>query len=960
MSEENDQLDFEKFNTNFTEIINWVTLDVTIREIAEDNKTLIHDLSTYDSKTAVPILASLLTLPEYQSNCIRLEILVALAVVYCRGQKKAHITQARQWFYMIGKSQCVMGEDPAEDIFVSLLLGEQRDYRLLGGIWEGAGFNTQLIFDVIRTMPDEGIYGQIKKSVHALLIISDIVCENAGLHRYQLGSDERHSELSSNNIPGRDPLASRVTFAFADLKKYGIKRADINPFILQTQMRNTLANQKIGGSYLDRYPLIIQTNTQFVVALPSSLTVAIRNFVIENIIDNGLVEAFDEILANKYAQLFYETPLLGGPTHAPLDWNKLGEHRWANFHLEVDDGYYISFHLFLPSIQTHTEGGFKSTYHMEGMLHKAVQESIKYTLAHFSGKSEFKEGLVVLVGCNWGKSYVTQSFELSRPDWRFQSITADDLVRLSWLEDMSPNYFWRIQDGLDAVKKAGVQIRNLSGIMNLIGWVRSNNGHFVPHESFPEIEVSAARPFEIIPPTDLLREVRAAVDQRYDRHCSLDNTGTWHDVRRLFPGPFFYNKSSRHVYASINAVRSGAMTSIYEGAFCLWISVKAPHITNKGTQYRLFEMANEWLHRIGAILDVRAEIATATPILKVHIKFHDADPPEYAREKPKSENLASLCAIEAYEESNACKAVFKVGFLDGLLIAENVAERLFVRNISRAFLHLLGEENDSHEAKKIEAQVVQNNEARNIHFFHAQGFIDYVRDTLSNQLVAIDSVDDAAARIGLGWRVRERGDGNRLQGREACTEFLAKIVDVLVNEVVSELATFNRLSTLRLLIINCEKASVERDHWNRTSASLLGLHGQNPKSVSRIVEQMSKFAGASTASRVLIEIALCACPLEGGSKLSKIEMSKLIARAALIVQFGGLSNAIHYNVLAPEIKISPLGDILFRDEFGQLVVKPMLSQMIGDQFIENAPFQKKNYIENAPFQKKNYEEPNNS
>ena len=945
MSDETAKLDIEKIYKLVAETQKWATGDVTIQDIAEENKALIHELSDYTLSSAVSVLASLLTLPEHQSNCIRLEILVALAVVHCNGKKKAQLTQARQWFKRIGESHCVIGEDPAEDVFVSLVQDKQGDYRLLGGVWEGVGFNTQLFVDVIGTMPDEGVYKQIKESVHALLVISDIVCERAGLHRYQLGSENQQNILSINKVLKRDSLVSRVTIDLADLKEYGIKFTDIIPFILQPIMRCALNNQKIGASNLDRYPLIMESNTQFVVALPSSLTIAIRSFVIEHVLDNdALVEVFDSILANKYAQHHRETPLLGGAMHAPIYWRKSGGHRWASFCSEIDEGFYISFHHFLLSIKTYIDGGFKGVYLVDDALHKAVQGSINESIAHLADKPGFKAGLVVLVGCSWGKSYVTRRFKLNHPNWRFQIITADDLIRLSWLDEMSPEYLWRIQDGLDAVNEAGVQIENLSGILNLIGWVRSNDGHFIPNDSFPDCEVSSEKPLQIIPPTDLTRDIRATTDKRFDRHCSLDNTGKWHYVQRLFSNPLFHNESNHRVYASVNDLLSQTMTSVYESANNqLWISVSAPNIKNKDIQVRLFKMANEWMHRIGNALDVHAKSATASPILKVYIKFCDADPPEFARENPKSKTLESLCKIELCAESNACIAVFEVGFLDGFLIAENIAERLFVRNISRAFLHLLGEKNDSHEAKLIEDQIVLNNEARNFHLFRAQEFIDYVRDTLPNKLVTFDTVNDAAARTGLGWRIRERGQGSRIQGKKTCTKFLAEIVDLLVDDVVALLGRFDRLSTLKRLVGNCEKAYAESDHWNRTSASLLSMHGSDSKSINQIVEQLSKFAGASITTRVLIEIALCTCPLERGSKLSDIEMSKLMARVALIVHFGGLSDAIHYNVIAPEIRISPLGNILFRDEFGELVVKPMLSQVIGDQYIESTPFQKKNY-----------------
>jgi len=935
--------DWEKLNAIFAEHTRWANLSVTIGEITKANKSLIHDLSRYDSTVAVPLLASLFTLPKLQSHCIRLEILVALAVVHCRGRKKANISQAVRWFFQIGKSQCVAGEDPAEDVFVSLVQDRNGDYRLLEGVWEAAGFYTQRVLDVIATTPDTGHFGQVKKSVRALLVISDMVCEKARLHRYQLGSDGKYSTLSPRILPGRNALISRVTITFGELDKRGITPDDIEPFLFHPQMRADLPAQQIGLSYLDRCPLIVTSVKSLTVALPSALSVAMRDYAIASIIEGGFAETFDRALAQNYSKLFFDSPLLGGPTRAPVYWKKSGAHRWSNFHIKVDEGYFISFHLFLPSVLTHPDGGFKGVYRDEGTLTESLQASINQVLKHFEGQEDFKEGLVLAVGCGWGKGYDTQVIELDHHHWRFESMSAADLVRLSWLGDMNPSYFWRIQDGLEAVRKAGVQIFNASGILNLIGWVRSNRGHFVPHAELPQGVISPERPLNLWIPQNLLREVRAESDHGYDRHSAVDNAGTWHDVQHVSPSPFFSRESARRVYASMDDLRGGTLTSVYEGTLKLWMTVATPNISEREVEYRLWEMACEWLHRIGNALDESGGATTEIHNLKVYVEFLDGDPAKEGGEKPGLEDLFPLCIIEPHSEPNTCKAVFQAGFMAGFRIAENVAERLFVRTLARAYLHLRGVEDCDGEAEEVEARVVPNNDARSFHFFHAQHFTDYVRDTLPKELIAVDSIDDAATKIGLGGQVLKKGQSNKIEGKKACTDFLMKVVDVLLTEILEALKVFARISALTRLVANCEKATAEEDHWKRTSAAVLGLHGDEPGTVDRYIEQMSKFAGANIASRILIEIALCACPAEGGIQLSDIEMSKLIAHAALVIRIGGLSDAIYYNALIPELTISPLGDILFRDDFGRLVVEPMLTREMGNRFIANAPLQSKNY-----------------
>lgn len=712
-------------------------------------------------------------------------------------------------------------------------------------------------------------------------------------------------------------------------------------------MRDELAEQQVGLSYLERCPLIAYDAKHLTVALPSAVSVAVRDYVIAYIIENELTGTFDDMLAKNYSMLLFDTPLFGGPLRAPVRWMRSGTSRLSNFCLKIDEGYFVSFHLFLPSVQIHPYGGFKENFLDEGSLSDVLQTSINEVVKHFEGQDDFKEGLVVVVGCGWGKGYATNNFELSHQHWRFESMSVADLVRLSWLTDMSPSYFWRIQDGLEAIEKAGVEIVNPNGILNLIGWVRSNEGHFVPHAQLPQGEISAERPLLLNPPLNLLREVRADSDRSLDRHCVVDNAGLCHIVQHASPKPFFSSEITR-AYVSMDELREGRLTSVYEGAFKLWISVAAPDISRREVVYRLWEMATEWLYRIGDVLGGCEEVAGRLHNLKVYVEFRGVDPSKEWGDKPSFEELLSLCAVEAHSEPLACKAIFQPGFFAGFRIAENIAERIFVRTVVLSYLRLVSEKLEC-KAEEIANIIVKNDDARSFHLFHAQQFIDYVRDTLHQNLITVDPLDDAALKIGLGWRVLGKGEDCKIEGIEACTCFLGKVVDVLLAETVEALKKFNRLSTLTRLVANCEKANLEEDHWKRTSAAILGLHNNAPDTVARYVAQMSKFAGANIASRVLIEIALCVCPVDGGCRISDIELSKLIARAGLVARIGGLSDAIYYNALAPELTISPLGDILFRDDFGCLVVEPMLTRKVGDDFIANASLQKRNYEEPGVF-----------
>jgi hypothetical protein len=927
----------------FSDQQRWSSLAVTIDEVATENKALIRDLSSYDPQVAVALIAGLMTVPKYQANCLRLELLATLAWRHCKGKKRANIGQAVRWFHMIGKSRGAYGEDPAEDVFSSLVIGTNADFRILEGLWESAGFYTQIVYDIVQTMPDNGHWAQIKKCVEAILMVSEIVCENANVSRYQLGEDAPQRALSSRHLPSRNVLIRRVSVSFEQLETLGIKPDDIAPFIVDPEWKDEEGDQRASQTELHFKPLAILDSVGLTVALPTCLSLAMREYVISEIVEHGLEDSFDRMLANRLSALLSDTPLLGGPRGAPVSWRKVGQHRISSFGFQFDEGHFISLHFFLPSICTHAEGGFAGIFEDDGSLTTEVQKDVLASMDRFEDEDGFQAGLTLVVGGGWGMGYATKHFDVKRDKWHFESTSIADLVRVSWMKDMKPAYFWRIQDGLLAVEEKGVKILNPNGFLNLIGWVRSNDGHFVPHAQLPPDPITPDRPLMLNPPINMLRDVRADADSGNDKHGVSDEAGRRHVVQRSSPDPFFEGKGTKKLYASMTDVRSGTLTSCYEGKVKLWLSISAPNISEQNVEYRLWEMANEWLHRIGTTLDQRFGNRLNSATIRTNLQFLDALPPDGTREKPVRSDLEKLCTVELSLEQLCATATFDAGFVDGFRVAENIAERVVVRAMLSGFLQLtLGDLSDG-ILDELENEVVPNDDARSFHVFQAQGFMDYVRQLLPDEVITIDEIDDGIAKLGLGWRVRKRSDGPKIFGQKECTAFLGSVVDCLISDIEQELQTLPRRSFLHLVVKNVEKANAEEDHWRRTSAAVLGLHGRSEETLQKYVHQTSMFAAAGIASRVLAEMGLCMCPVDGKTQPTTLALTRLISRTLLVVRLAGLSDAIRFHALKPELTLSALGDILFKNDFGENVVEPLLSRLLGDRFIQLAPKQKRNY-----------------
>jgi hypothetical protein len=900
--------------------------------IAQENPELVADLDRFDKRATVPLLASLLTLPEHQSQCYRLELLVVLALLHCEGEQRPTHSDLARWYQLIGDSHSVSGEDAAEDVFVTLVDNSGDDFLLLEGIWEAAGFYTQRVLDVVATMPDNEHYDAIRRSVRAILRLSNAICARASLKRYQLGSEDFHDELQLDSGTNVDLLAERVVFTQAALDELDISFDDLLPFLITVAAVEELESEAPGISALERHPLI-QVGDEVIVALPTAISIALRGWIIQFVQATDMTHAFDQSLANAYAQVIHDTPLLGGYSRANLRWIEHEGGQIAQISLNLGAGHFLLMLFVLPGIRNHGVDGFMGMYSDEGELAGAIESASNQARRQFESRPDFQRGLFINVVCGWGIGYSHVERILDDPKWQTETMSGADLVRLSFLVDMNPNAFWRLKDAISTIERAGVTILNLNGILNLYGWAEQNDGHLVPHHMIPVDRITPDTPLLLPIPLNLLRDVRAKADHSYDRHHARDHLGVSHLVQCASADTFFPSNDTARTYVSLNDLEQHKLTAVFEGTPCLWVTIEAPNMADNSVHFHLWQMVCTWLPRIGNALSKRDFPQPWLTIpKKIYVTFLDSGESRDLIASPSVQSLDDLCEVISHIEANAIEAVFKPGFLNAFKDPNNIAERALVRTIARGLITPSSEANAVEEARAIEIEVVRNDQERSFHVFQGHSVSDFLAHSLPDPLISIDRLDDAAIRVGLGWRALDAGASGNIVGKEACGTFLKKIVDELLLDITNELAQLDRTMTIERLTRNCEVANVGERKWRNTSAAVLALHSDFSDLRRTIVERMSQYSASRTTSRVVMELALCISPPQGGRVPSDIVLSKLLARISNVIRIGGYADAIHFNALPAEIQVSALGDILIRDSLGALVVNPMLMRAMNDGF----------------------------
>ncbi|MFT3688992.1 hypothetical protein [Paenirhodobacter sp.] len=129
----------------------------TFSEFLKEYPAVRKGMKNFSLEHCLVFLGAMLTLPEFQSNTYRFEVLVHMAFLCAQGKSRPTPANASAWFNQFDDGTCGRQEDPAEDVFVSSVSYKSVNYRIFEGSAEGNSFHTQRFLEVLEIMPEKGI-----------------------------------------------------------------------------------------------------------------------------------------------------------------------------------------------------------------------------------------------------------------------------------------------------------------------------------------------------------------------------------------------------------------------------------------------------------------------------------------------------------------------------------------------------------------------------------------------------------------------------------------------------------------------------------------------------------------------------------------------------------------------------------------------------------------------------------
>ena len=856
-------------------------------------------LAKYERRTVVTLVAGMLTAPDLQANCYRLELLAHLAAANCKGKLKPSRKHLSNWLNrQLGVDTVAWMEDPPEDVFVSNVVTNTGDYMVLGGMWEVPASATSLLMECVLPI---GGNEQLQwlGPARALLQLSDLVLKRAKLRRWHIEPSTPKRPIAIPPATLLKEWASRVVFIESDFVAAGIAPALLERFVLKDAEASTLMKQSNQESTLHAKPLL-RFGAKLVLSLPTAVTYAVRRYLVSHAAELGQLNPLQDALMS--AVLSRVTIMMSGSNHG------------------VDP-------VLLPPVLTGIPGLCQSLVYRVGLRRVIHLLVLPDSLAQFASigllrPTEFSERDETAIHNHLSdlRKYIDHTFEpdsahtlvilghlgqgymlsppANRSRWTFQPCRLNDLETLLRASDAPLDKLILMSTQRASMEERGLHLPNINGLLNLYAyWVDqgcSLRVSDIPHNKPANLQIA----------TDHVMEFRRARQEAVDEHCEQTVGGSPAVVVRANSDSVYASVKAVPAYVSIPHLKAGHLTfCIPRNATVVWVTVllRSGNAILRRLAYDLWENLQFLMYRALEVL--RPSLALSRPAIELILDMRSVVTAQTARDNP---TLSSALDIQRHREWPVAKLSAQPGFLRSFSGVGNSGERKLVSQMIRA-LTLLSDQDELTEKECDEAalNVLGGDDAKVLHLFETFKPLEYMLASDRRRVFRRPCAQvGAAIRSAFDWM--QSSDKKQVLDKRSSCKALNAAVNRLVEQLVKKLARFDRALLITELLHAHESLLRDKQRWRSTARAVRALYGI--ESGTNAAERAERErAEASVTLRTLVEAAVCECPVSGGLSLDGHSVDELYGLAYTLIELGRDSETIYHDLASEGITIFPSG-----------------------------------------------------
>lgn len=879
-------------------------------------------------------VAALQLIPENAGRIVRLE--VASHIAASISPKKRRLISRKQLdaFFNSGPladTQFVKDEDPHEFAFTDSIGFIGGPYTVLPGIEDDSVYILQNLLNAIfrhrRQLPDRDYLSQCFDLTETVLLLSNEITTRAGLKR---GLDPKNSFREPVVIPKLkdfDSLKNAVVFDREDLESLLLSRA-IDPSVLNCLVTG------LGDLDIDSYQLhessllerpIVKSDNWFIVAMPTRLLTALRHALVNLTIKAGLK---DDVVS-RYTQSVWGTILealhclkldLVGNDHEdlPATSNTIKE---GVFTLDTDKA--LCLVLTTDSLVDYDSSKAFGIWSF-GNLQEQIEDRFNSMLARLLALPKPPNDILfceIIQGV--GRSYAVS---MRRPkSFPFLYMTAADLLTLGHLEAGDPLVLWKYA-------RASEKIRAVANITRLneldeFHLYRSNRYSYYlsDEEKYNSITIMPGHA------GTLREELRGSRDWHWVRSFRQERIVDITEVTLLF------SDSEIPVYVTKPSLYGGAVEVLVERLpLAVWIT-NAPfrcksEFAARGTYARIAEAIAYWIWQFTPSIEtlLRSVDSRKNRIL-IEVQLEELD--AWTKTDPINDGRPGI-KVSTDAETAVIRIELRANMSRMLQTADNVGERELMSQLLRGFRDLLGlRDRDLLSHNAIQAIIDRHAPVgikKKLLFFESNavpeidpdGLPDYrsVKEADENQL--LDELGEYLAR-NEAMRIGPIPNHERTIVLQKAVAFFFKELRVLVS-------TLNPKGLLEWLVAHHESAIRHSVFHAVTIPTRLACFSNEPEMIEQLEKESPRDSLTVIANRFVIEFVV-AQPPSGLRPISLSVYDRLQALAALIIDYGGESDLLHFKLADYPLEILPSGRLgADRSRYDQAHAQYAPTVMLGD------------------------------
>lgn len=892
---------------------------VSIDYIVHEQKQLIQSLAEFDSIKSMSAIAYLLCCPQFHSNTIRLEVLIHLIRIFCKGTRAPDAEHLISWYNSIGTGYCRKMEDPPELIFTSNIISEGNNYCILNGIYIGGETYLQCLLNILQKHNEDSYVKNLINTANALLGVANCICQRLGIERNILGSDISITSLPESYALRACKGVNAVKFTLENLHRISVSAKNLSPFIFNDMRGNEMISQTSKDSEYVKCPICVKGNTYYL-ALPSVITATLRNFITNALLSKVGRNRLVSLIAEEVESTIRMTPYVEGSSFVLSNWYQFCEHVLCEWTVELNQGYILDILFVLDNFDNFDRGGLNEFTKFTVEFENLMSERIKVLYSRQQRRNGFRTGLTLFVWCGVGRLHFPPNIQFDKKYWNIMNIPLHDLYTLLCNRKFEFCTLFHIQNVINKYNEMNVEI--VGGHFDLLSWQLTHESSIVGDDGSDRAK--GEQSILLLSNSRFTQEHRYSVNNDLDRHIAFFPRDGDVLVVKL-PLSDFLNEQNVVCYRK-QEVFNQKTPAMVSGRNCTWwITLDVDH-TIYADRYKMFwNMCTNWVSRIANVLD-NAGIELSEKILWIRFT---ANKMAFVPATTKFDIVESVDEFESKISDQCIEVKIPDWFSKGTTSRNNFVERRLVEAVVKCVLSSFVR-GQAVPKQEILDNVIPSESARYFHVNPITNFRKSIEQNIKSEPVQISMHEKNVVGMGLYDRTICGLSTHKKSKKQQCTSLLNKAVSLIEDDLIFEMKHFNRKQYLKQVLLNHESAALCRSNWLEATASHLALHGDSEDTRAVLNAKDNELTGIIVASRILLEIGQIECPLNGERIIGEIDLSRHMAMISKVIEFGGCSDAVHAGINDPTVTRTTFGEICCEKNFFEDVFNPYMISIVEE------------------------------